>query len=1513
MILLLKYADGGQDTLPFKTVDDLELVFDRYPGALKAAMVADEDDMFTAIVDYINELSSRVHAEILTQDTPDGLRKSLALKAANLRKSDYSRYDDPEERRRLLHSHKGFLRAESMGERPEMEVTHGSHKLRIARDLIEQAGGKMKGSALAKHPDGLNPKDLGISHLQDGKGNISYADIKNHIDNLPRHKYAFSFADWGERRDNHPDPAPDNENHPARSLPADASDLYWEHLDTIEVGEDDLPREPWDIPAFGGYINRIDYDSIVSNNYVEDMVDPDTIDEIAEREGVDSEDVTWDMVDDDLINMYVEDERNHVIENWDDEKEHFLSWAQNSGYAPEDVFGRDLLDSQLESFRDGNEVGYSRTDGGQQHTDEASKVFQLNLHPDAMAQIENEGLKDVYEDQLYAHRNTNHPEAENGLGWVRYTDSADGGIHIDEIQSDIGQGISRKISDLKGKIKSGSLDEAETQFAHRDLGQLQKLFGIMFNGQNPSQALHDGFHENMRRAGRHNDKVHIFEAPQKGRLSGMRVDGLMDENGKTVKPKKKGISFQELGTAQQNKAKIRRANVINGHIDRLGDHAPHFIQGLEDAGFLDKDGEFSEEFLNTNLAYGSILTAKIRGVDPAEAMREVVGTAKPITYDEQGNIFSPPPKLPVHMTNTYGKQPKKMGYKESEYGELETQSNDKLQGSSTRSETIRKKRPDWRSMVKSARARNMRKNYTPYEGGELSVAHNSHKIRKLRDFIAKHGKDGRMKHSDLKKAGFDVKSMGLQGYQDGKGFIGADDIHNHINEMPRHKYNVSFGEWGSEGDASPWGDSSEWGVDTIFDMGYDPDILKKDDFDPVMVDGYLEAIADDYENGDYEVTSELANLDSMPKEVYDQLLTKSYEETGYQEIPMSMVPDEYIDELRDAIKKRHLDDWDELINIPSLVDWATAYHSNKATDVFSPDFIDQVNMSAYDPDHESFRENQQHSNEPSTVFQLNTHPDTLERIREAGLGDVYTDMYHTNTATYHPGGEHQIGWVRYTGDKDGIQIDEAQSDLVQDAIEHVDAFEKGKDTRAPNYLKEHGVDKVKKLLNILTDGMSPQQMLLDSFMENLNQSDLAGTDVHIHDKAFKSKLAHHDVSGHFEGDGVTKREYKKFANLPPEHQQRLRDNAQMALSTIYRSATGADGKGEENEHFANQFRSAGLVDDEGMIRSDLDVAHLGLGYAGDRTNLRNALREGRLADHIKTAEKDFRKKRNLFVDSAYGEIKRDNPRALAPHMKLGYETQPKKMGFEEGAKYGDLDTQTTEDYQGAPQLKETVRKKRSDIRSMIKSARRKNLRKSSDFEDKLRALHDHGTHADVAGTEEGLDPHIEVAHGSHKLRIARDLIEQAGGKMKGSALARTPENLNPKDLGITHLQDAKGFISHEAIKNHIDSLPRRKYSFSFGDYGTPQRKRNPEYQYPPNPDDMDNEELWEKIKERVEEDGYNDLEMPRDIIEEVIGEDYDYLYENITSGESPAHHISDDLVKSIMEEKEWRKGLRNNV
>lgn len=149
----------------------------------------------------------------------------------------------------------------------------------------------------------------------------------------------------------------------------------------------------------------------------------------------------------------------------------------------------------------------SHVPGKEQH------VFQLNASQDQLRELSKAGLLTSYHEYLN-HSARYHPHnITNGLGWVRYTKGKDGHIHIDEIQSDFND-VGAHASYVKGRH-----DE--------EPGDWKKMYKKLWGGKNPTDVLHEAFHQHLRDQGRIGKEVHIWDIDAKHKneeLMGLDAD-----------------------------------------------------------------------------------------------------------------------------------------------------------------------------------------------------------------------------------------------------------------------------------------------------------------------------------------------------------------------------------------------------------------------------------------------------------------------------------------------------------------------------------------------------------------------------------------------------------------------------------------------------------------------------------------------------------------------------------------------------------------------------------------------------------------------------------------------------------------------------------------------------------------------------------------------------------------------------------------------------------------------------
>ena len=99
------------------------------------------------------------------------------------------------------------LRSLIKSEEKPLTFSPGTEKLREIRDHIDTHGGTMEGKELEKR---YNLGSMGLSHLKDGKGNVSSARIQHHIDNMPKVNYHVSESTFGDD----PTKSPTHPSHP---------------------------------------------------------------------------------------------------------------------------------------------------------------------------------------------------------------------------------------------------------------------------------------------------------------------------------------------------------------------------------------------------------------------------------------------------------------------------------------------------------------------------------------------------------------------------------------------------------------------------------------------------------------------------------------------------------------------------------------------------------------------------------------------------------------------------------------------------------------------------------------------------------------------------------------------------------------------------------------------------------------------------------------------------------------------------------------------------------------------------------------------------------------------------------------------------------------------------------------------------------------------------------------------------------------------------------------------------
>ena len=548
----------------------------------------------------------------------------------------------------------------------ELNVKIDSHKLRQLRDFIEEKGGVVGKKDAEKA--GFNLKSMGAHNLPDGKGKLTTDKVQEHIDSLPDTKFTHSSSTYGENftggdSDNWRDWDEDAYYHAAEQEEENARDNYsWGEYIADSVTFKDIPQDVMD-----------EYKNFWRKNIQED-------------EDFTPED-EWDEEWDDNKNRYLLDfiEDINNTSGYSRKADNFAnSILENyNEYISEDLDVGPPSSYDLSDFSQIKNEGYSANEsdyqdamgtGQQQHSTEESQVFQMNLHPETIKELKNEGVWDTYQNMYDESHMSGHPVGENGIGWVRYTKGEDG-IHIDEVQSDFGQGFARDIKRAQEMAAQGN-QAAKELVKKYPTDTVDKINNIVFKNKHPSQLLYDSFFQHLRNTGQDDTPVHTWNVESKAPISGLKLpkekidgDDVSLAHFSQLKPEVQDEAAETASLRMMNNPHLYKKAVKEGLYNE--DNGENLISKDNWQKWLPHVSDYDEEY--NPLLY----------VDKK--------TKEPVTTNTGG--FSAGKALPVHQKITYQEIPqKKLGMKPDSYGKLETQHNPilKEEGAKTFSDKVRK-------------------------------------------------------------------------------------------------------------------------------------------------------------------------------------------------------------------------------------------------------------------------------------------------------------------------------------------------------------------------------------------------------------------------------------------------------------------------------------------------------------------------------------------------------------------------------------------------------------------------------------------------------------------------------------------------------------------------------------------------------------------------------------------------------------------------------------------------------
>jgi hypothetical protein len=151
----------------------------------------------------------------------------------------------------------------------------------------------------------------------------------------------------------------------------------------------------------------------------------------------------------------------------------------------------------------------------QMHDDSVDQnVYQINMTNDHVKQLKDQGLWDDFK-ELHDHSfRSGHPVKKHSIGWARVDESHDGHAHIDEIQSDFGQGTIRQLEATKQQGHDMPQDKID------NYKKIMNIFKGPFKSIN--HMIMGGVHQALRQKGTTSTSMDTVE--DQAKQSGMNTD-----------------------------------------------------------------------------------------------------------------------------------------------------------------------------------------------------------------------------------------------------------------------------------------------------------------------------------------------------------------------------------------------------------------------------------------------------------------------------------------------------------------------------------------------------------------------------------------------------------------------------------------------------------------------------------------------------------------------------------------------------------------------------------------------------------------------------------------------------------------------------------------------------------------------------------------------------------------------------------------------------------------------------
>jgi hypothetical protein len=199
---------------------------------------------------------------------------------------------------------------------------------------------------------------------------------------------------------------------------------------------------------------------------------------------------------------------------------------------------------QSPAFKVGFHFG-NFTLGAQQHRNGHQHVMTLDVTPDQIKKIKEEGLFELYTTLSKMLPSSMHPQNQYGLGWVRWTQVGDAAsdspapvhMHLDEVQSDWDDtpaniardhGYEPIKADKRHSFHTMNDEDKKkasekTQKLIEDYGKIRK---ILFHGMEPAQLIHEALQQHVRNVFDVEKKPILWSVWSKKSKKKMRISSL---------------------------------------------------------------------------------------------------------------------------------------------------------------------------------------------------------------------------------------------------------------------------------------------------------------------------------------------------------------------------------------------------------------------------------------------------------------------------------------------------------------------------------------------------------------------------------------------------------------------------------------------------------------------------------------------------------------------------------------------------------------------------------------------------------------------------------------------------------------------------------------------------------------------------------------------------------------------------------------------------------------------------